>query len=285
MNIQQLKYFLELAKELHFWNTAAKINITQSALSRQIQSLENQLGVQLFYRDKRNVKLTPAGKFLQEKLGNELVQLHAYQQIAQQIHLGERGTIRIAYPDSISSSIIPDFIKRVSEVFPKLKLELVQLPYKIQEEYLKNFKIDLVFGRDASKSVTIDAKKIHYENLSFVVPENHHFKTLTDISESTFEGQKFILTTEDHSSSYNKLIQEVLQSYKIPQDTYIHCEFGSTIISLIKKGLGISILPHSYQLHENKAVRFIPIPFVTDLYIHWRKDDPNPILKKILEFI
>lgn len=285
MDVQQLKYFLALAKELHFWNTSAKMNITQSALSRQIQSLESELGIQLFYRDKRNVKLTPAGKFLQEKWGEELNQMEAFHQLAKQIHLGESGTIRVAHPDSISSSILPDFVRKVSGAFPQLNLELVQLTNEMQEEYLKNYKIDLAFSRDVSTSSAIKEKKLGYENLSFVVPENHHFKSLSDITEETLKDQKFLLTTGNYSSSYNLLVQEVVQSYHINLDSYIRCEFGSTIISLIKNGLGISILPHSYHLHQNLGIRFIPLPFVTDLYIQWRKDDPNPILKNILELI
>ncbi|MBP1163256.1 MULTISPECIES: LysR family transcriptional regulator [unclassified Chryseobacterium] len=285
MDIQQLKYFLALAKELHFWNTSAKMNITQSALSRQIQSLENELGVQLFYRDKRNVKLTPAGKFLQEKWGEELNQIDSFHQLARQIHLGESGTIRIAHPDSISSSVLPDFVRKVSAAFPNLNLELVQLTNEAQEDYLKNFKIDLAFSRDINSSSVINEKKLGYENLSFVVPENHQFKTLSDISEETLKVQKFLLTTGDYSSSYNLLVQEVIDSYNIKLNSYIRCEFGSTIISMIRNGLGISILPHSYHLHQNAGIRFIPLPFVTDLYIQWRKDDPNPILKNILELV
>ncbi|MFT3920300.1 LysR family transcriptional regulator [Cloacibacterium sp.] len=285
MDIQQLKYFLALSKELHFWNTSAKMNITQSALSRQIQSLENELGVQLFYRDKRNVKLTPAGKFLQEKWSEELNQMEAFHQLAKQIHLGEFGTLRIAHPDSISSSVLPHFIKKISDAFPYLTLELVQLTNETQEEYLKNYKIDLAFSRDVNTSSAINEKKLGYENLSFVVPENHHFKTLSDISEESLKDQKFLLTTGDYSSSYNLLVQEVINTYHINLDSYIRCEFGSTIISLIKNGLGISILPHSYHLHQNIGIRFIPLPFVTDLYLQWRKDDPNPILKNILELV
>ena len=285
MDLQQLKYFLALAKELHFWNTSAKMNITQSALSRQIQSLESELGVQLFYRDKRNVKLTPAGKFLQEKWGQELNQMESFHQLAKQIHLGESGSIRIAHPDSISSSVLPEFVKKVSSSFPNLNLELFQLTNEAQEDYLKNYKIDLAFSRDVNTSSAINEKKLGYENLSFVVPENHHFKSLSDISEETLKDQKFLLTTGDYSSSYNLLVQEVIHSYNIKLDTYIRCEFGSTIISLIRNGLGISILPHSYQLHQNAGIRFIPLPFVTDLYIQWRKDDPNPILKNILELV
>lgn len=63
MNLQQIKYFLELADDLHFWKTSEKVFITQSALSRQIKSLENELGLQLFERDKRNVKLTVRANF------------------------------------------------------------------------------------------------------------------------------------------------------------------------------------------------------------------------------
>lgn len=72
MDLHSLKYFLALAEELHFWNTASKMNITQSALSRNIQSLESELGIQLFDRNKRNVKLTAAGKFLKEEWAKEL---------------------------------------------------------------------------------------------------------------------------------------------------------------------------------------------------------------------
>lgn len=284
MDIQQIKYFLVLAKELHFWNTSAKMNITQSALSRQIQSLENELGIQLFYRDKRNVKLTPAGKFLQEKWSEELTQIDSFHQLARQIHLGDSGTIRIAHPDSISSSVLPDFVKKISAAFPNLNLELVQLTNEAQEDYLKNYRIDLAFSRDINTSSAIDEKKLGYENLCFVVPENHQFKTLSDISEDTLKDQKFLLTTGDYNS-YNVLVQKVIDTYHIKLDSYIRCEFGSTIISLIKNGLGISILPHSYHLHQNTGICFIPIPFVTDLYIQWRKDDPNPILKNILKLV
>ncbi|MNJ94127.1 HTH-type transcriptional regulator GltC [compost metagenome] len=285
MDIQQIKYFLALADELHFWNTAAKMNITQSALSRQIQSLESELDLQLFYRDKRNVKLTAAGKFLQEKWSVELNHLNSIQQLAHQIHSGEYGTIRIAHPDSISGSVLPDFIKRVSERFPKLKYELVQLTYDIQEEYLINYKVDLAFSRDKKKSSLIDAKELEGEALCFVVPQYHHFKTVNDITQVSLKNERFILTSNGPISSYNLIIERVIKSFDISPDTYINCEFGSTIMSLVKSGLGLSILPKSYESSANKEVRFIPLPYVTDLYVHYRKDDPNPILKNILEFI
>lgn len=285
MDTQQLKYFLALANELHFWKTAEKMNITQSALSRQIMALENELGLQLFFRNKRNVKLTPAGEFLQEKWSSKLIQLEAIQKHARQIHLGEQGTVTIAHPDSISYAILPDFIKKIAAVYPKLKIELVQLTYEQQEDNLKNYKIDLAFSREQNQSPVINSKNISSEKLCLVVPADHHFKTIEDITNKSMVGEKFISTKAGSSNSYDAIIGEIYSHYQIDSDSYISCEFGSTIISLIKNGLGISILPESYSLHYNEGIRFIPLSFTANLYLNWRKDDPNTLIHNILELI
>jgi len=285
MDLYQLKYFLALAKELHFWNTAAKMNITQSALSRQIQALENELDVQLFYRDKRNVKLTPAGKFLQEKWSIEMNQLESVHQMAKQIHLGESGTITIAHPDSISSSLLPDFLEKVLACYPQLQIELLQLPYEHQDDYLLNYKIDLAFTRDVNHSPSINSRPLASEKLSLVVPEDHYFNFPEDISSQSLENERFILTVNASESSYNNLIQDVFTFYNISRKSFIMSEFGSTIISLVKKGLGISILPKSYAQNGNTGVKFIDLPFETQLFMIWRKDDPNPIVNNLLKLM
>lgn len=285
MDLQQIKYFLALAQELHFWNTAGKMNITQSALSRHIQSLERELGVQLFERNKRNVKLTPAGKFLMEKWEVELNELEFIHQFARQMHLGESGTIRIAHPDSISGSLMPDIIARISNTFPKLQIELVQLRYENQQEFLTNYKIDLAITRDINNAQGIRSEKIYSDYLSIVVPEDHFYHTIDDVSKETLAQQKFILPVKDEGSSYSDIIQQMFRSFDIVPDVYLHSEFGSTIIALVRKGLGIAILPDSYMYHDSPGLRFIKLPFKTDLYINWRADDHNPVLSNVLKLV
>ena len=285
MDIQQIKYFLTLADELHFWNTSEKVGITQSALSRQIMSLESELNLKLFDRDKRNVKLTSAGKFLKDKWQSELSVLEMIQQQALQIHLGESGTIKIAHPDSLSSSVIPEIISRISSTFPKLNIELLQLPYSEEEESLKNYKIDILFSRDINQSAFLNSRKLSTENLCLVVPVDHHFKSTDDITPAALTSQNFILTFGGSGSSYDSLLKDVFQHYQIDPDSYISSQFGSTIISLIRNGLGISILPQSYNHYDTIEVRFIPLPFSSDLYVNWRKDDSNIIIKNIMDLI
>ncbi|HKX82971.1 MAG TPA: LysR family transcriptional regulator, partial [Pyrinomonadaceae bacterium] len=120
MNLHQIQYFLALSDELHFWRTSEKVFITQSALSRQIQSLENELGVQLFERDKRNVKLTNAGVFLKGELARIMVEIESVTRHAQQVAAGEIGVIRIGHPASITFSLLPEILQRFAERHPQL---------------------------------------------------------------------------------------------------------------------------------------------------------------------
>lgn len=285
MDLQQIKYFLALSHELHFWNTAAKMNITQSALSRQIQSLETELGIKLFERNKRNVKLTPAGQFLKEKWAVELSELDFIHQFARQIQLGESGTIRIAHPDSISASLMPEILSRISASFPHLKIELVQVRYEDQQDFLRNYKIDMAITRDINSDHDIRSQKIHTDSLAIVVPEHHAFHDIADINKESLGKEKFILPIKDEGSSYSDIIQQMFKSFKVVPDAYLHSEFGSAIIALVRKGMGIAVLPDSYMYHESPGIRFIRLPFKTDLFLNWRVDDHNPVLLNVLEII
>lgn len=285
MNIQQIKYFLALAQELHFWKTAGRMHITQSALSRQIQALERELGVQLFERDKRNVKLTSAGQFLKEKWAVQINELEFFHEHARQIQLGESGTIIIAHPDSISASIMPDMLSRITSAYPKLKVELVQVRNEDRQEFLRNYKVDLVITRDVNNADDIRSEKISTDYLSIVVPENHPFRKVADLTKEILSSQKFILPIKDEGSSYSDHIQQLFRTYDVVPAACLYSEFGSSIIALVKKGLGIAVLPDSYKYHENPGVRFITLPFPTDLFLNWRVNDHHPVLNNILKFI
>jgi DNA-binding transcriptional LysR family regulator len=106
-----------------------------------------------------------------------------------------------------------------------------------------------------------------------------------DISKDNLAGQKFILPIKDDDSSYNHIIMAMFKSLNIMPEVFLHSEFGSTIIALVKKGLGIAVLPDSYSYHEISGIKFIKLPFKTELYLNWRVDDNNPVLSNILKLI
>lgn len=285
MDLEQIRNFLKLSEELHFWRTAGMVNITQSALSRQIQSLELELGLQLFERNKRNVKLTSAGLFLKEKWSVLLDDLNYVHLFAKKISLGETGKLRIAHPDSISSSLLPDLLLKVSEKYPELSIELLQLLSENIHMSLLDYKIDMAFTRQVSELPGISSKKVKSESVALFVPEHHSFKNYDDVNAKSLSGQRFILPVAERKSSYYYLVWEIFNSYNVAPQAVYESDFGSSILGLVSKGLGMAILPTSFAQNGMPDIRVIELPFSTDLYISWRTDDNGPSLKNVLNII
>src|ERR1700759_3217135 len=107
VSIQQIKNFLILCDTLNFRKAAEQINIVQPALSRQIQLLENEMGVLLFSRTKRSVELTEAGVYFQKEVKRILQDLNKTISLTKQIHLGEAGEIKITHASSAMNTIVP----------------------------------------------------------------------------------------------------------------------------------------------------------------------------------
>jgi len=285
MDIQQVRNFLALAEELHFWRTANVINITQSALSRQIRALEDELGVSLFERNKRNVKLTVSGAFLRDKwsaLLDELDQAHLY---AKKLSNGESGHVRIVHPDSISYSLLPDLVCHIADRYPELTVEFVQLLYENIQESLRNYKIDMAFTRQVNMLPGISSRKIKSEPVAIFVPEHHPFISYDDVNADSLAGQRFILPVAERKSSYYFFVQEIFASYGFFPRARYHSDFGSSVLGMVSKGLGIAILPYSFFHHSMAAVRAIEMPFFTDLYVSWRSDDKTPALLNVLRVV
>ena len=199
--------------------------------------------------------------------------------------MGEYGTIRIAHPDSISGSLVPQITSRINEEFPKLQIELVQVMYENQQEFLANYKLDVVITRDKTTIDGISSKKIYTDHLALVVPEDHPLKNIDELTREMLVAEKFILPVKDEGSSYNRIIKNVFKSFGIQPNVYLHSEFGSTIIALVRRKLGVAILPDSYIHHAVPGIRYIQLPHPTDLYLNWRSDDENPIIANIIKLL
>ena len=164
---------MDVASELHFSRAADKLFIAQPALSRQIQQLEKNLGVLLFERNKRNVKLTPAGEYLREEAKQVLSQLDNIGKRAQQIHKGESGEIRIGHPGSAIYSVIPPILTSLRTLFPEIKVKLLEILENDLFGNLKNYQVDVGFIREPFVNKNIVSKVIFEESFALVLPENH----------------------------------------------------------------------------------------------------------------
>jgi len=284
MRIQQIRYFLALAEELHFWNTAERLHTSQSTLSRQIQSLEDDLGFPLFERDKRNVKLTAAGMFLKKTWTKWLIDFDRSRMQAQKISEGMSGVVTITYPGSIAFRFLPELLRILHQEMPDLKVELMEPTDRDNERLLMDFKVDLVLSRDRIEAPGIASEKLDSEPVCLVVPENHPVTEENFQSLKNLENERFIIYGLHHTTYFASLLRDLFARHQMNPKTVVESDFGSMILALVSKGMGISILPHSFRYTHNAKVRFINLDDQVDLYINWRKNDPNKVVAHILEF-
>jgi DNA-binding transcriptional LysR family regulator len=118
MELRHLRYFVAVAEELHFGRAAARLHMAQPPLSQQIQSLEEELGVQLFQRTKRSVQLTDSGIVFLEEARLTLAQAERAMVAAQRASRGEIGRLVIGFVGSASYSILPAILRAFRESFP-----------------------------------------------------------------------------------------------------------------------------------------------------------------------
>ncbi|MGB3343548.1 MAG: LysR substrate-binding domain-containing protein [Aequorivita sp.] len=283
MTIQQIRYFLVLAEELHFWRTSEKVHISQSSLSRQIQALEEELGFMLLERDKRNVKLTEAGLFLREKWGYLLDDLDRAHTQAKKISMGSAGLISIGYPGSISSSFLPELLKTFTAEMPEMKIELVEPTDATNEKLLLDYHIDIAFSRDSVQHPALSSQKLYSEPVCLVVAENHWLNEDSYQDFKSLENESFILSGLHHTTFFASLLRRIFSTYGFEPKTHIETDFGGLILNLVANGLGISILPYSFQFGNHPGLRFINLSEEVDLYINWREQDKKEVIEKIIE--
>ena len=285
MDLRQIRYFLALAEELHFWKTSEKVFITQSALSRHIKSLEQELGVMLFERDKRNVKLTDAGAFLREEFTRILTDVDSVTRRAKQIAAGELGTIRIGHPASITFSVLPEILLGLAQKYPEIIAQMSEVDAVDVDGALLTHRIDVAFNREPGASPALESKMLMTENFALVVPAGHRAANEKKVDFAGLKDEWFVLPSLDGKSEHAAQLRAIFSEAGFAPRIRFESDFGATLLGLVANGLGISLMPYSYSHYLTDEVRFIKIPATSSLYAVWRANDRNPVLENFLGVI
>ncbi len=285
MEFRQIKYFLGVAEALNFSKAAINLNIVQPALSRQIQHLEEDLGVLLFERDKRNVRLTPAGEFLRNEMLLLNDRFRDIRKRAQSIQNGNQGTIRIGYPGSALYSIVPEALCLLREKLPLVEGVLSEISEMSIVDLLQNNQIDACFSREAAfDHPHICTRELFSEPLALVVHENHHLTKHNFKSIAQCRDESFILPRMADLQQYKHQVFGIFgPAGFMPRISY-ESNYGTTIMRLVEKELGLAILPLSYRRGSMLKIRFIPLrEHPTTLHLVWRTNDPSPVVRNFID--
>ena len=287
MELRHLRYFVAVAEELHFGRAAQRLHIVQPALSKQIASLEHELGVQLFHRTKRHVGLTEAGGVLLEDARQILTQADGAVMRANQASRGEIGSLTIGFIAPVLWELLPRVLRRYRARYPEVRLFLKDLHNSESVEGVLSKQLDLAFVRlPIDPRPDLACTTVHEEPVMLAVPDNHPFSAMGQVSLADLADEPIIMIPRSQEpvlfDYYTSLCADAGFSPKI-----VHEVNRITVaVGLVAGGLGVAFVPSSARHVAHSGVAYVdlsdPHPRIS-VGLIWRAAPASPLLRSFLE--
>ncbi|QMU28664.1 LysR family transcriptional regulator [Adhaeribacter radiodurans] len=288
MDLRHLNYFLVLAEELHFGRAAERLHISQPPLTRMIQQIENDLGVALFERTKRSVKLTPAGSELWQDAKQMLLQMQTVKKRLATHGQGQTGTLKVGYVGAVMHSALPTLLADFAKNYPNLKLHFEEQPNLNLVHELNNGTLDVAFVRTWLHVENLQEDLVLNEPFVAILPENHALAGQEKIKVKDLKQEKFItFTRECGPTIFDSFVVLCSRAGFTPHILH-HASQLNSVLRLVESGFGISLLPQHVQNGYNLKVKFIPLEDAAEnipLLMLSRKENPNPALLNLRDYL
>lgn len=287
MDIQALRSVILLSKKLNFTQTAEAMNIAQPALSRKIAQLEQEVNAPLFFRNKRNVKLTLAGSYFIDQVEELVNKLDHVVNRTGQIDRGEAGELRIGFTHSVMQSILPDLLKKIRGESPDLKTILKEMNNRDQYSALQSGNLDLGFATNPLVPSNLKSKVLHVDNYVVLLPQSHPVNNGNYQEFSVFAKDSFILPSPSDGPNYVRIIESICLEAGFSPNIVHETDSASTSFKLVEAGMGISLEPISsiqgYESHMN-VIELKDIPQKAELTMIWNPqlEDQYPNLFELI---
>lgn len=281
MELRHLRYFVAVAEQLSFRGAAEKLHIAQPPLSAQIKALETELGVRLFERTTRSVRLTPAGRvFLEEARGVVAASVQAGQRARDAEH-GLAGTLRVGFVAPVANAWLAAILRRFRRQFPAIQLSLFDITSTEQLQRLRAQELDAGLLRPPVGFPELEYRFVGESRQVLALPAGHPLAAKRRLEWRDFHNQDLVLI---HPASqhgfYDPFLAECARAGAKPRPVQYANDI-QTKMWLISAGFGIA--PTTVTLSEVKwpglVFRALPpgLPPVQTV-LAWRRDDKSPVL-------
>jgi len=282
---RHFRYFLALAEDLHFRKASERLFISQPGLSRQIKQMEEALGVNLFERHNRKVKLTKAGEYMQRELINNFQRLDDIISHAKLLNDGMDGHLKLGYVGSAMQRVIPDLLLKFKEEHPNVLFDINEMDNNKQIKALLKQEIDVGFVRMERVPRGLNILPLFEDTFSLVLPADHKVDASKFESLAQFKDEPFILFDSSYSQSYYEKVMQIFDDAGFAPIISHNTVNASSIFRLIENNFGVSLVPTSLKLGFNMNIKFIEldkIPQRTTLKLVWNSVNTNPLLENFL---
>jgi DNA-binding transcriptional LysR family regulator len=288
MELRHLRYFVAVADEKNFTRAAERLNIAQPPLSRQIQQLEEELGVVLIEKGPRPLRLTEAGKFFHAHAQELLDKAADLRAMTQRVGKIDRK-FAIGFVASTLYGLLPEIVRRFRSRFQSVEISFHELTTMEQLQALKEGRIDVGFGRLKSEDSAIRRIVLREEALIVALPVGHRLSTVeSPLALSELVQETLLVYPKNPRPSFADQVLATFKERNLVPQTVLEVRELQIAIGLVGAGQGVAIVPQSLQGMIRNDVVYRPLEdrqAVSPIIFSARHMDRSPELINMLEVI
>ncbi|KAB2487331.1 LysR family transcriptional regulator [Priestia endophytica] len=269
MEWEQLEYFQTLARIQHVTKAAEILSITQPALSRSIVRLENHLGVPLFDRQKRSIKLNKYGEIFLKRVDSIMKEYQEGKEEIQSLLEPDQGEISLGFLHTLGTTIVPSLIAGFKRKYPKVHFQLHQNHSNWLQEKLKSGELDLCLLASFPIEPPMNWTPLWNDELFLFLPKRHRLATRERVTIEDIAEEPFILMRAGYALRVT--IDQIFEQANIRPNIVFEGEEAATIAGFVAAGLGVSILPNLKGLDQTNLtkVRIVSPSFQRTVGLSW----------------
>jgi len=288
MQINKLYYFISVAKYLNFTKAAEECHLAQSAMSQQINSLENELGFKLFKRTSRNVILTESGKVFYKNIKNVINDYNSAVRKAESAAYGYKGVLTIGICGANEQIVLPPKLKEFKKDYPLIEIRFKKANYDEIQKELEDGIYDVVFTwpYDFEDLKDIDYKVTFREDVAAMVSLENHLSKKNIVTRDELSKERNLVITSDKNTNTYKHFCSFYTEEQLKNALIETVADDSIVRLMLELNMGITIAPKSLKNFFGKNFAFIEIkgePHTMEFCVAYLKVNSNPCVDIFLK--
>ena len=267
MELRHLRYFVAVAEALNFTKAASLLRVAQPALSRRVQDLEDEIGVDLLKRSSRGVVLTAEGKAFLERTRHILKLSDESVEHVRALARGEEGELRIGYAPSPTVEILPPALAAFQKAFPRVRVLLHDFSEQELIEGLRNGKLELALMPRGTglQSVGLEFETLRSYPICVAVAPAHRFARVKTITLEMVAAEPMIGFNRKEYPEYYVILERLFGSLGIKLRIAVECDSASSLITEIETGRGVAITSPILKHASGKRLSYRPLTGTTEV--------------------
>lgn len=272
MEIRQLRYFLDIAQTEHLTQSARNLFVTQSTLSHGLRQLEDELGVKLFDRVGRGLRLSQAGAAFQTYAGRALQEIEAGRMALTEMTGLQSGSLTVGVIPTFLNTLIPAAVAAFSAAYPKVRVVVRDLRADPIEELLMTGQLDVGIAFHPTERAEIEAEPLFEERMLLVVGLGHPLMRRKTLAMKALANVPLALLTRSFAT--RRLIDDAFREAGVTPPIRVEMESVESLLAVCRSGVLASVVPEraAKQAADLHSIALVSPQPVRRAGVLWRKD-------------